>query len=61
MIAVIVANTVVLAMAYPGMPQQYADDLNMANIIFTFIFLAEMIIKVCLVVFFLLFLTVGDL
>ena len=46
----IIANTVVLAMAYPGMSDQYALDLYYANVVFTFIFLAEMIIKVSSVV-----------
>ena len=46
MVLMIVANTIALAAAYPGMTSTYSNTLNYLNVAFTFIFLAEMLLKV---------------
>lgn len=42
----IVINTVVLAMEYHGMSTMYEAVVDLINLVLTFIFLAEMIIKI---------------
>ena len=49
MVAIIVANTIALAAAYPYMSATYSNTLNYLNMAFTFLFLFEMIVKVCTV------------
>lgn len=42
---VIIGNTISMMCAYHGMPKQMEDDLFIANLVFTAIFVVEMLLK----------------
>ena len=45
-VACVLANTVLLAMPYYGMPQSYAEALEVGNSVLTFVFVAEATVKI---------------
>ena len=42
----IAVNTLVMMLEYDGQPQMYGHVLNMANVFFTVVFLAEAVLKI---------------
>ena len=45
-VVLIIANTIVLAMAYDGMSDSYEKGLDTANLVFTIMFILELVLKV---------------
>ncbi len=44
-ISVIVGNTITLSMDYYNMPESVSDGLTIANVVFSVVFLGEMVLK----------------